>query len=772
MKRNSHRRRILDIERDGTRPAVFPTYPDNFDGRKLQFAALDRFKFAAALLVIAIHTGPLMSRDPYADFLLTSIAARVAVPFFFMASAFFFFRKWTEDQRRNRETLRRFLHRIAALYLLSIVLYLPLNVYVGYFGDELSIVSAIRDIVFDGTFYHLWYLPALMLGMVLTYVLRQHFGWAPMLMLAGGLYVIGLLGDSYYGLAERSVGLSSAYAAMFTWFDYTRNGLFFAPVFLALGAYAAQQSGKSRPADVYGISFLLTMALMFAEGIMLHKLGMPRHDSMYVFLVPAVYCLFQWLRWQRGTNGGRFVRQLSTWIYIVHPIAIVLVRGISKLIGLTAVLVLDSLVHFVAVTALSIGLSVGIVYIERMQRRTGGGRHASVRRAGNHSSEDKAGADHSSDLNGCHRAWAEIRLDHLQHNVLELQRALPSGCELIAVVKADAYGHGSIRVASYLNSIGVERFAVAEIGEGIALRKNGVRGDIVILGYTPPECFRELSRYQLTQTMISADYGRTLDEFGQPLQVQVKIDTGMNRLGEHYSHMEQIVSMYRHSNLHVAGTFTHLAAADSRAEGDIAFTHMQMDRFNQVIEQLKIRGINPGVLHVQSSFGILNYPDAVYGLARAGIALYDPCGTGPGSTYAHVELRSVLTLKARVTLVKPVEAGMPIGYDRRYVTARDNTIAIVSIGYADGIPRQWSECGGYVLVRGKQAPIVGLICMDQLMIDVTAIEGVQRGDAVTLIGQDGDETITAGHIADRCGTIANDVLANIGGRVNRVYQIQ
>lgn len=368
------------------------------------------------------------------------------------------------------------------------------------------------------------------------------------------------------------------------------------------------------------------------------------------------------------------------------------------------------------------------------------------------------------------RAWIEVSLDHLRHNLWVLKDQLPVDCQVMAVVKADAYGHGSVEVARYLNKVGVTSFAVAEVSEGIELRTQGVEGDILVLGSTPESQFRDLVRYNLIQTVISADYGRCLNEFESIIKVHVHIDTGMNRLGEHYEHIERIISMYRHKNLRVVGTYTHLSVSDSSDVADIAYTNTQIERFYHVIDQLRLERICPGTLHIQSSYGIINYPDIECGLARPGIALYGLLSSLDDPLPKQIDLKPVLSLKAKVTLVKHINANEPIGYGRHYITSEDSIIATVSIGYADGIPRVLSEGGGCVLVRGQRAKITGKISMDQLMIDVTHIDGVQAGDTVTIIGKEGRQVITAGQVAKQCGTITNEILSRIGSRVSRIYK--
>ena len=447
----------------------------------------------------------------------------------------------------------------------------------------------------------------------------------------------------------------------------------------------------------------------------------------------------------RHTGGsGTALREMSTWIFMLHPWAIVLVRGAAKLAGLAPILVGNSLVHYAAVAALSVMMmSLGIVFFLRRLNRSA----PDPRR----------------------RAWAEIRLDDVTHNVRELRGLLPPDCELMAVVKADAYGHGSIPVARHLSRIGVRHFAVADVEEGIALRREGLKGEILVLGYTSPARFGDLARYRLSQTVISADYGKALNAVGKQMNVHIKIDTGMSRLGERWTDTEAIRSMYRLRNLRVTGTFTHLSCSDSLAEADIAFTNAQIKRFGETIDEIRAAGLDPGTLHMQSSYGIVNYSELRCGMARPGIALFGLLGTERDQAQAPINLRPALSWRARVTLVKQMQGVEPVGYGRNYKSRPGSIIATVSIGYADGVPRDLAEKGGAVLIRGHRAPIAGNICMDQLMVDVTHIEGVQEGDTVTLIGQDGQASITAGEMARRCGTITNEIVSRIGQRVDRIY---
>ncbi|MGO4537586.1 serine racemase VanT catalytic subunit [Paenibacillus sp. 2TAB19] len=731
---------------------------------------IDWFKIVAALLVIAVHTGPLMTYSPDADFLLTGIAARIAVPFFFIASGYFFFlKKMNDESNRNSKSLHRYALRTGKLYVIAIIIYIPINVYAGYFSAAeagFSWAGLTSDLIFNGTFYHLWYLPASILGMYITYALYNHLSLKGMLIAAAGLYAIGLLGDSYYGLTATNDTLLKLYDVMFTLFDYTRNGIFFTPLYFALGALAAsrrtaadtQTAGWRKPLSFRANAawFTVSIVLMFAEGIILRGLEWPRHDSMYLTLAPAVYFLFQCLltgkNWLGiGKSAGLYMRQLSTWIYILHPAIIVIVRFGAKTAGQTELLVTNSLVHYLTVALLSILASMIAVYAEeRLPLIRGRNKEA---------------------VNGhaVHRAWAEISLPNLRHNLSELKGVLPDSCAVIAVVKANAYGHGSVRIARHLNALGIKQLAVAEIEEAIELRKHGVKGDILILGYTSPRRAGDLKRYKLTQTLVSEEYGKQLDACGKALNVHVKIDSGMNRLGVPHDDTESLLACYKFKRLNVTGTFSHLSVSDSRKPEHVTFTHRQLQRFDHAMSLIRAAGFDPGIAHIQSSYGLLNYSSCLYEAARPGIALYGLMSNEDDTPLARVDLRPVLSLRATVTQVKAVEAYSPVGYGHSYVPNRDVRIATISIGYADGIPRELSERGGYVLIRGQRAPIKGIICMDQMIVDVTGIEEAQQGDTATLIGHDGDELITAGQLAKRCATLTNEIVSRLGSRITRVY---
>jgi serine/alanine racemase len=368
------------------------------------------------------------------------------------------------------------------------------------------------------------------------------------------------------------------------------------------------------------------------------------------------------------------------------------------------------------------------------------------------------------------RAWIEIDFMNLKHNVSFLESIMNEGCKLMAVVKANAYGHGSKEIARYLNQLGVDSFAVATLDEGISLRKHGIEGEILVLGYTSPFRFRDLITYNIMQTIIDYEYGQKLNAFNQNIAVHIKIDTGMHRLGIKTTDVMQIKELLLCKSLDVKGMFTHLCVADSNDEKDISYTQSQIDNFYQLVDELKNDGIAIPKIHLQSSYGLLNYPNIPCDYARIGIALYGSLSEEGDKTKVKPDLLPVLSLRARVAMVRELEEGECMGYGLTFLAHRNSKVAVVSIGYGDGYPRNLSKGAGRVLIHGQYANIIGNICMDQLLVDVTDIPEVKEGDIVTLIGKDSNQEITAVEIASASDTLANELFSRLGSRLKRIYK--
>lgn len=353
---------------------------------------LDVCRLAAALLVITIHTAPLSDVNAEADFFLTRVLARVAVPYFFMLTGYFL-------EKGQWRRVGRTLGKTALLYVLSVLLYLPLNLYAGAFSP-FAPGQLLKELLVDGTFYHLWYLPAVLLGVPVAWGLRR-LGWKGGLAAAGALYLLGLMGDSYYGFAARVPFLKAFYEGLFTVSSYTRNGLFFAPLFLLLGALCTRVHLKWAWLAAAGF-----FAAMCAEAFLLKGAGAPRHDSMYVMLPLCMLALFCGLA---RSNAGRCCAAAGTalWVYLLHPWCIVLVRGAAKVLGLQGLLVESGLGHFAAVALASFALAFCVQWAAA--------RLAPVK------------------MPPTARAWREVDLAALCRNAQALMEAL-GGCGLMAVL--------------------------------------------------------------------------------------------------------------------------------------------------------------------------------------------------------------------------------------------------------------------------------------------------------------------------------------------------
>ena len=369
------------------------------------------------------------------------------------------------------------------------------------------------------------------------------------------------------------------------------------------------------------------------------------------------------------------------------------------------------------------------------------------------------------------RAWAEINLDSIAHNVREIRRITDRKAEIMGVVKADAYGHGVAEVTGTLLDSGVTRLAVSMLDEALQLRNEGVRAPILILGYTNPSRADEIVENGITQTVFSFDLARALSEAAVKLKkevkVHIKIDTGMTRVGfmPGYSAVKSVVEISRLPGIVIEGLYTHFASAD---EEDESYTCMQFERFMSICSELGRIGVHIPVKHVCNSAALIRFPEMHLDMVRPGIILY---GLYPSSHIdrSKIALRPAMSLKADVILVKDVEKGASISYGRIFTTQRDSKIATIPIGYADGFSRILNR-KGQVLINGETAPVVGSICMDQCMVDVTDIKaGVNVGDEAVIFGKQGDKEIKVEDIASKLGTINYEVICIVGKRIPRIY---
>ena len=375
------------------------------------------------------------------------------------------------------------------------------------------------------------------------------------------------------------------------------------------------------------------------------------------------------------------------------------------------------------------------------------------------------------------RFWAQIDLDCARYNYQKIRQALKPTTALCCVVKANAYGHGAVGMSRLYQELGADWFAVSNIEEAMQLRQNGIVKPILILGYTSPECAGMLGALGLSQAVFSEEYGKALaaraEEAGVAVKIHIKLDSGMGRLGFSCKHgeedlpqLEAAAELCRGEYLIPEGVFTHFAVSDGGAAGQ-AYTRAQYRSFCRAVDYFADNGVSFSVRHCANSAAILDFPEYQMDMVRAGIVLY---GLSPSQEMqASPELLPVMSLHAVISLVKEIEPGDAVSYGCVFRADRKTRIATVPVGYADGYLRSNSEAGMYMLVHGKPAPIVGRICMDQLMLDVTHIPDVRAGDAVTVIGADGDCRITAEDIAGRNGTIPYEILCAVGERVPRFY---
>ena len=368
------------------------------------------------------------------------------------------------------------------------------------------------------------------------------------------------------------------------------------------------------------------------------------------------------------------------------------------------------------------------------------------------------------------RVLALIDLDALEYNIKSIRKKTPEGTGIIGVIKADAYGHGSVEVAQVLLENGADWFAVAVVDEGLNLRKHGINAPILLLGYTPELRFEDVINNGFIQTMYSYEMAEKLSKtavrLGKTAVVHIKIDTGMGRIGYRVNDeaADEIVRISKLPGIEVNGMFTHFAASD---EADKAYTNMQFERFMKMDKMLKDRGLNIPIRHAANSAAIMDIDSMMLNMVRPGIILY---GAYPSDEVVkeNLDLRPVMSIKTHVSFVKEVEKGDCISYGRTYTAPDKRKIATIPVGYADGFIRAYAK-DGKVLIKGKFAPIVGRICMDQFMVDVTDIDDVKINDEVVLMGTQGENSITADDIAKVLNTINYEVFCTLSKRVPRQY---
>ena len=373
------------------------------------------------------------------------------------------------------------------------------------------------------------------------------------------------------------------------------------------------------------------------------------------------------------------------------------------------------------------------------------------------------------------RTWAEISLDNLEHNYHALRSQTPEGCKFLGVIKADAYGHGAVPVSGTLSELGCEYLAVSNLEEAVQLRRGGIRTPVLILGYTPPEYADTMVFMDLTQEIHSMDYARALEErlrgTNYILNVHLKLDTGMGRIGflayGAHSELTQLRAFSQLTHLRAEGVFTHFSAADSRLADDEAYTETQYARFQAALAELEGYGIHPALRHCANSAVTILHPEYSLDMVRGGIALY---GCAPDRDCAGLlDLRPVMTLRTTIAQLRDVAAGTPISYGRTFTAPHDLRMAVLPVGYADGLSRSLSGKARFRL-HGADVPVIGRICMDMCMVDITGVPNAKVGDELTLFGYDEDgQRVPVERLAESSGTISYEILCTLSKRIARLY---
>lgn len=378
--------------------------------------------------------------------------------------------------------------------------------------------------------------------------------------------------------------------------------------------------------------------------------------------------------------------------------------------------------------------------------------------------------DSNYTLKNYYRAQADVNLDAIRHNVAQIRAMLTRDTRLMIIVKADAYGHGAVPVAKALDENGADAYGVAIIEEAVELREAGIEKPILVLGYTPKEQYGMVVSYGVTQTVFQYDMAQALSieasSLGKRARIHIKVDTGMSRIGypDTKESIEEIKQIAALPGIEIEGIFSHFARAD---ECDKSSITEQLRRFNSFCALLKKEGIDIPIRHIANSAGAINDREANLNMVRWGICTY---GIYPSDEVSKEGLGLIpaMELRSHVIFVKDVGAGIGISYGSTYVTKSRMRVATIPVGYADGYSRNLSNCGK-VIIHGQYAPILGRICMDQFMVDVTHIKDVKQGDTVTLLGRDQDAYISVEELSDWSHSFRYELICTVGKRIPRVY---
>lgn len=371
--------------------------------------------------------------------------------------------------------------------------------------------------------------------------------------------------------------------------------------------------------------------------------------------------------------------------------------------------------------------------------------------------------------NSKERSWIEINTKNLEYNINQIKQIIPKTTQIMAVVKANAYGHDSIIISKKLQEIGINDFAVATLQEAIKLRENNITGNILILGYTEPEELQKVIDNNIMQTIVDNDYAKSVlkANLQGKLKCHVKINTGMNRIGEFYDDFAALSEIYQNPALQIEGTFTHLCVSDSDKIEDVNFTKEQINRFDKAIEFIKNQGLNPGKLHTQASYGTINYTNCKYDYVRMGILMYGINASYDCYNKYNVDFKPVMAVKSKITSIKYINPEETVSYGRTFKADNKIKIASVGIGYADGVPRALSNIL-IVKINNKKYHQIGRICMDQLMIEINDEHPIAIGDEVILIDTNESKDLTLEDWAKLTNTITDEIICQFTTRLKRI----
>ena len=369
------------------------------------------------------------------------------------------------------------------------------------------------------------------------------------------------------------------------------------------------------------------------------------------------------------------------------------------------------------------------------------------------------------------RVYAKIDLDAIAYNMEQMKQNIRPETKVMAVIKADGYGHGAVQIAEMMERWNyIWGFAVATLDEAVVLRTEGIQKPILVLGCVFPDQYMEMLKHEIRMNIYTEEMAESISRMaareGKTAYMHIKLDTGMSRLGFGINEqsVETIKRISKMPNVNMEGIFTHFTKADEKVK---SFTKKQIQEFVWMRERLKEKNVRFAYEHCSNSAGIIDVPEANFDIVRAGISTY---GLYPSEEVdkTNVKLKPALALKSHVAFVKEIESGTPVSYGGTFVAKEKMKIATIPVGYADGYPRSLSN-KGYVLIRGKKAPILGRVCMDQFMVDVTQIEGVSFGDKVTMIGKDGNEILPVEVLSELSGRFNYEFVCDLGKRIPRVY---